>query len=32
VPKEMVGQPVSVKVDFDLAPIEVKSAPVDAQL
>jgi hypothetical protein len=32
VPKELVGKTVTVKVQFDLAPLETISKPIEVQL
>jgi hypothetical protein len=32
VPKELVGKTVTVKVQFDLAPLEMISKPIDTKL
>jgi hypothetical protein len=32
VPKDLVGKTVTVKVQFDLAPLEMISKPIDVQL
>jgi hypothetical protein len=32
VPKELIGQTVTIKVDFDLAPLQTVSKPVEVKL